>query len=162
MSSNYENIIDNLIEDRSQNDLISFEDQLEFDSVRVNSETVNNIELGLRETDNVYNELQEVANRLAAHVSPIQSFSVGREIELLQIAGLPMRADSSRNTPREDRGVTFRELPSNMITNTTTSVVSTVSGMPPLFSVGNPSSMYNFNPGALSSLREQEGLGGGT
>ena len=44
MSSNLES--DNLIEDRNQNDLISFEDQLEFDSVRVNSETVNNIELG--------------------------------------------------------------------------------------------------------------------
>ena len=47
-----------------------------------NTETIDNIEAGLRETDNVFNELQEVASRLAAYTSPIESFSIEREIEL--------------------------------------------------------------------------------
>ena len=165
MSNNHDNIIENLIEDESQNDLISFEDELlESDGARVNTETVDNIEIGLRETDNVFNELQEVASRLAAHISPIESFGIEREIELLRVENSidsPMRAESSRNNPREDRGVTFRDLTSNMSTNTTTSVVSAVSGMPPLYSLSNPSNTNNLNPSTQNSLREYEGLGGG-
>ena len=163
MSSNHDNIIENLIEDDSQNDLISFEDELlESDGARINTETVDNIEIGLRETDNVFNELQEVASRLAAHISPIESFGIEREIELLRVENSidsPMRAESSRNNPREDRGVTFRDLTSNMSTNTTTSVVTAVSGMPPLYSLSNPSNTNN--PSTQNSLQEYEGLGGG-
>ena len=48
-----------------------------------------------------------------------------------------------------------------MFTNTTTSVVTTVSGLPPLFSVANTSSMTNRIPSTQNSLREHEGLGGG-
>ena len=49
-----------------------------------------------------------------------------------------------------------------MFTNTTTSVVTTVSGLPPLFSVANTSSMTNRIPSTQNSLREHEGLGGGS
>ena len=169
MSNNHDNTIEsqlNLIENGSHNDLISFENEL-LDGARVNSgntETVDIIERGLRETDNVFNELQEVASRLAAHISPIESFNTEREIELLRvdnIIDIPMRAESSRNNPREDRGVTFRDMISDMITNTTTSVVTTVPGMPPLYSLVNHPNMNNLNQGTQNPLRGYEELGDG-
>ena len=126
MSNNHDNT----------SDLIILEDELESYGASANTETIDSIELGLRETGNVFNELQEVARRLAAYTSPTESFSI-------------------------DRGVTFREFTSNMYTNTTTTVVTAVSGMPPLYSISNPSIMSNLDPSTQNSLREYEGLGGG-